>query len=131
MLLSWLSSSILYRYYIPKNAPINFTVAEIGCDGSIWSDPLEFIPERFTEGGEGEGIDLTGSKEIKMMPFGAGRRICPGMMLALMHLEYFVANLIKEFKWEELDEEKVDLTEKLEFTVVMKKPLRAQIVPRK
>jgi cytochrome P450 family 89 subfamily A len=106
-------------------------VAEIGCDGSIWSDPLEFIPERFTEGGEGEGIDLTGSKEIKMMPFGAGRRICPGMMLALMHLEYFVANLIKEFKWEELDEEKVDLTEKLEFTVVMKKPLRAQIVPRK
>jgi cytochrome P450 family 89 subfamily A len=49
----------------------------------------------------------------------------------LMHLEYFVANLIKEFKWEELDEEKVDLTEKLEFTIVMKKPLRAQIVPRK
>ncbi|XP_078173218.1 cytochrome P450 89A2-like [Carex rostrata] len=121
----------LNGYHIPKDAPINFAVAEIGCNDSTWSDPFEFKPERFTEGGEGEVIDLTGTKEIKMMPFGAGRRICPGMALALMHLEYFVANLVKEFKWEEIDEEKVDLTEKLEFTTVMKKPLRARIVPRK
>ena len=106
-------------------------MAEIGCNGSTWSDPFEFKPERFTEGGEGEAIDLTGTKEIKMMPFGAGRRICPGMALALMHLEYFVANLVNEFEWKELDEEKVDLTEKLEFTVIMKKPLRAHVVPRK
>ena len=66
-----------------------------------------------------------------MMPFGAGRRICPGMALALMHLEYFVANLVKEFEWKEIDEEKVDLTEKLEFTIIMKNPLQARVVSRK
>ncbi|KAJ1693219.1 hypothetical protein LUZ63_009917 [Rhynchospora breviuscula] len=123
--------SELNGYHIPKNAPINVLVAGIGCDGSIWSDPFDYRPERFMEGGEGEGVDLTGTKEIKMMPFGAGRRICPGMALALMHLEYFVANLVKEFEWKEIDEEKVDLAEKLEFTVVMKKPLKAYIVPRR
>ncbi|CAD6214302.1 unnamed protein product [Miscanthus lutarioriparius] len=73
--------------------------------------------------------DLTGSKEIKMMPFGAGRRVCPGMAMALLHLEYFVANLVREFEWRGADNEEVDLTEKLEFTVVMKRPLRARAVP--
>ena len=64
-----------------------------------------------------------------MMPFGVGRRICPGLGLALLHLEYFVANLVRKFEWRGADGEEVDLTEKLEFTVVMKRPLRARAVP--
>ncbi|KAJ3692624.1 hypothetical protein LUZ60_011719 [Juncus effusus] len=120
----------LNGYRIPKGAQINFTIAEIAKDESVWSDPTKFKPERFTEGGEAEGIDLTGSKEIKMMPFGVGRRICHGMGLVLMHLEYFVANLVKEFEWKELEGEKVDLKEKIEFIVVMKHPLKARIVLR-
>ena len=63
------------------------------------------------------------------MPFGAGRRVCLGMALALQHLEYFVANLVREFEWCEADGEEVDLTEKLEFTVIMKQPLKARAVP--
>ncbi|XP_062191663.1 cytochrome P450 89A2-like [Phragmites australis] len=116
-------------YRVPAGAPVNFAVADIGLDKEVWDEPSEFRPERFLPGGEGEDVDLTGSKEIKMMPFGAGRRICPGMALALLHLEYFVANLVREFEWREADGEEVDLTEKLEFTVVMKRPLKATAVP--
>ncbi|PAN33621.1 hypothetical protein PAHAL_6G034400 [Panicum hallii] len=116
-------------YRVPAGAPVNFAVGDIGLDGEVWNAPLEFRPERFLPGGEGEDVDLTGSKEIKMMPFGAGRRVCPGMALALLHLEYFVANLVREFQWSEADGEEVDLAEKLEFTVVMKRPLKAKAVP--
>ncbi|CAA6669749.1 unnamed protein product [Spirodela intermedia] len=118
-------------YTIPKNASINFAVAKMNLDGEKWQDPLEFRPERFLPGGEGEGVDMTGSKEIWMMPFGVGRRICPGMGLALLHLEYFVANLVGEFRWEAADGGEVDLSAKTEFTVVMRTPLRARISSRR
>ncbi|KAH7664292.1 Cytochrome P450 E-class group I protein [Dioscorea alata] len=113
-------------YVIPKGALINFGVAEMGWDDKVWEKPMEFRPERFLS----QGVDVTGSREIKMMPFGVGRRICPGWGLAVLHLEYFVANLIKEFEWKEVEGEEVDFTEKPQFTVVMKHPLRAHIIPR-
>ncbi|XP_008797233.2 cytochrome P450 89A2-like [Phoenix dactylifera] len=121
---------VLDGYLIPRGASINFMVAEMGWDGKVWEEPMEFKPERFLAGGSGEGVDITGSKEIKMMPFGVGRRICPGIGLAMLHLECFVANLVKEFEWKPVEGEEVDLSEKPEFTVVMKNPLRACILPR-
>ncbi|CAK9144587.1 unnamed protein product [Ilex paraguariensis] len=146
----------LEGYVVPKNATVNFMVAEMGWDSEVWDDPMGFKPERFLtaaataivtdeihgksskDGGGGEAtatLDITGSRarEIKMMPFGAGRRICPASGLALLHLEYFVANLIWYFKWAAAggeDGDDVDLSEKQEFTVVMKHPLQARITPR-
>ena len=64
------------------------------------------------------------------MPFGAGRRICPGLNLALLHLEYFVANFVWYLEWSAPDDIPVDLSEKVEFSVVMKNPLFAHISPR-
>ncbi|KAH7692710.1 Cytochrome P450 E-class group I protein [Dioscorea alata] len=123
---------MLNGYVIPKGVTINFMVADLGRDDKVWDKPMEFRPERFMKGGEGEGVDITGSKEINMIPFGAGRRICPGFGLALLHLEYFVVNLIKNFEWKAIEKEEVDLiSEKFEFTVVMKKSLHARIIPRK
>ncbi|KAJ0837754.1 putative cytochrome P450 [Helianthus annuus] len=110
-------------YTIPQGATINFMVNEMGLDPKVLDDPLEFKPERFL-------FDISGSKGIKMMPFGAGRRICPGSDLALLHLEYFVANLIWYFHWTVPHGCQIDLSEKTEFTVVMKNPLRAQISSR-
>ncbi|KAJ6366124.1 hypothetical protein OIU77_002660 [Salix suchowensis] len=95
----------------------------------VWEDPMVFKPERFLES-ERETFDITGSREIKMMPFGVGRRICPGYGLAMLHLEYFVANLIWKFEWKAVDGDDIDLSEKEEFTVVMKNPLQAQVCPR-
>ncbi|XP_055827733.1 cytochrome P450 89A2-like [Solanum dulcamara] len=122
----------LNGYVIPNNATINFMVAEMGLDPSVWENPMEFRPERFlVEGSDKEAdFDITGSKEIKMMPFGAGRRMCPAYALAMLHSEYFVANLVWHFQWDPVEGDDVDLTEKLEFTSVMKNPLRARICPR-
>ncbi|CAH9121317.1 unnamed protein product [Cuscuta epithymum] len=119
-------------YTIPKNATINFLVGEMGLDPNVWDDPMEFKPERFLKmaGNKDEMFDLTGSREIKMMPFGSGRRMCPGWGLAILHLEYFVANLVWHFEWKEDEAEKVNFEEKQEFTVVMKYPLRALLRPR-
>ncbi|VFQ80352.1 unnamed protein product [Cuscuta campestris] len=118
-------------YFLPKNAVINFMVADMGWDPKVWEDPMEFKPERFLpEGGGGEAFDISGTRGVKMMPFGVGRRICPGLALAMLHLEYFVANLVWFFEWKCINGCGVDLTEKQEFTTVMKTPLRARLYPR-
>jgi len=123
---------VLDGYLVPKNASLNFMVADMGWDPKVWEDPMAFKPERFLSGGDGGGevFDITGNREIKMMPFGAGRRICPASGLAMLHLEYFVANLVWNFNWKAVDGDEIDLSEKQEFTMVMKYPLKAHLSPR-
>ncbi|KAJ1267281.1 hypothetical protein BS78_07G044500 [Paspalum vaginatum] len=118
----------LEGFSVPSHASLNVTLAGMGLDEAVWPDARRFRPERFLPGGEGAGVDLTCAKEIKMMPFGAGRRICPGMGLALLHLEYFVANLVAEFEWLQVAGEPVVFAERQELTVVMQRPFRATVV---
>ncbi|OMP02855.1 Cytochrome P450 [Corchorus capsularis] len=124
--------AVLNGYLVPRNGTVNFIMGDIGLDEKVWEDPLSFKPERFFSGDnkDGEGFDITGSKEIKMMPFGAGRRICPGYALAMLHLEYFVANLVWNFEWKAVNGDEVNMEEKHEFSVRMKYPLQALIFPR-
>lgn len=117
-------------YVAPKNAIINFAVAEMGWDSKVWEDPMEFKPERFMLANGQVEFDLTGNREIKMMPFSAGRRVCPGMGLAILIMEYFVANLVWKFDWTVAEGHEVDLSEVLEFTTTMKHPLHARISRR-
>ncbi|CAA6669806.1 unnamed protein product [Spirodela intermedia] len=106
-------------YLIPRRTTVNVMVTEMNWNSKVWSDPMEFRPERF----------LPAEKEIKMLTFGAGRRACPGLGLAMLHLEYFVANMVREFEWTAANRE-VDMSEQMEFTYVMKTPLKATILPR-
>ncbi|KAK6243704.1 hypothetical protein QUC31_010113 [Theobroma cacao] len=124
--------TVLGGFLVPKNGTVNFMVADMAWDPKVWEDPMAFKPERFlrSDDSSGEVFDITGSREIKMMPFGVGRRICPGIGLALLHLEYFVANLIWKFEWKAIDGDEISLEEKQEFTTVMKTPLRAHMSPR-
>lgn len=62
---------------------------------NVWDEPIALRRERFLDG---EDIDIIGSREIKMMPFGVGRWICPTLNLTMLHFQYFLANLTKEFE---------------------------------
>ncbi|KAL6629697.1 hypothetical protein ACP70R_029462 [Stipagrostis hirtigluma subsp. patula] len=125
------TDAVIGGYTVPRGSDVNFLVAEIGRDETEWTAPLEFRPERFLDGGEGHDVDITGSREIKMMPFGVGRRMCPGYALGMHHAGYFVARMVQELEWlPPAEGEAVDMTERLEFTMVMKHPLRARVIPR-
>ncbi|GLU08739.1 hypothetical protein SLE2022_256320 [Rubroshorea leprosula] len=67
----------------------------IGRDPNSWENPNEFYPERF----EDNDIDFKGSN-YELLPFGAGRRICPGLAMGTTNVEYALANLLYWFDWE-------------------------------
>ncbi|XP_068667916.1 cytochrome P450 77A3-like [Aristolochia californica] len=116
-------------YTIPADANVEFYTAWVTEDPSVWPDPAEFRPERFLEG-EGKDVDVTGTKALRMMPFGAGRRICPAWSLGTLHIYLLLARMVQAFKWLPVPGAPPDPTETFAFTVVMKNSLRAFIVPR-
>lgn len=117
-------------YTVPGGASVEFYTAWLTEDPSVWKDPGEFRPERFLEGGDGVGVDVTGSRGVKMMPFGVGRRICPAMTLGTLHVHLLLGRMVQGFRWVPLPGAPPDPEETFAFTVVMKNPLRAVILPR-
>nr|QNS29954.1 cytochrome P450 [Nothapodytes nimmoniana] len=119
----------LAGYDIPTDTNLEFFLPGISDDPMLWSNPEKFDPDRFFCGRE--DADIMGVTGVKMMPFGVGRRICPGLSMATVHVNLMIARMIQEFEWFAYPENgKVDFREKLEFTVVMKNPLRARVNPR-
>ncbi|KAK8546755.1 hypothetical protein V6N13_093798 [Hibiscus sabdariffa] len=116
-------------YTIPAGVHVEFYTAWITENPDIWSDPGEFRPERFLEG-DGVDVDVTGTRAAKMLPFGAGRRICPAWNLGVLHIKLLLANMVQAFKWLPVPDSPPDMTETFAFTVVMKNPLKAVILPR-
>ncbi|KAJ0971068.1 hypothetical protein J5N97_019027 [Dioscorea zingiberensis] len=89
----------LAGYSIPVRSRVMINAFAIGRDPSSWKDPNTFRPSRFGPGGEAAGIDFKGNF-FELVPFGSGRRSCPGMQLGLYALELAVAQLMHCFKWE-------------------------------
>lgn len=88
-------------YVIPEGALILFNVWQVGRDPKYWEKPLEFRPERFLENagaGEGEAaaIDLRG-QHFTLLPFGSGRRMCPGVNLATAGMATLLSSIIQCF----------------------------------
>ncbi|CAI9087786.1 OLC1v1021955C1 [Oldenlandia corymbosa var. corymbosa] len=119
----------LCGYTIPRDAYVEFYTAWITQDPDIWEDPERFWPERFLTG-DGVDVDITGVRGAKMLPFGAGRRICPAWTLGTLHIHLLLARMVHEFKWLPIPDNPPDPTETFAFTVVMKNPLKAIILPR-
>ncbi|CAK8543310.1 unnamed protein product [Lathyrus sativus] len=99
-------------------------------DPQSWVDPEEYIPERFLEsgdeinGGNEYGNKIDGGDDFRYIPFGFGRRGCPGSSLALRVIEVTIAALVQCFEWKiKGGDNKVDLEEGSSFSVGLKKPL--------
>ncbi|KAF5806043.1 putative cytochrome P450 [Helianthus annuus] len=119
----------LAGYDIPKGANVEIYIPGISEDPKLWTNPDRFDPDRFLTGGE--SADITGATELKMIPFGVGRRICPGLGMATLHVSLMIGRMVQEFEWTSWPQNsKVDFSEKTEFTVVMKNTLRAMITSR-
>lgn len=116
-------------YSIPAGVYVEFYTAWLTEDPDMWLDPGEFRPDRFLEG-DGVGVDVTGTRGVKMMPFGAGRRICPAWSLGMLHINLLIARMVHAYKWLPVPGAPPDPTETYAFTVVMKNSLKAVILPR-
>ncbi|PWA63070.1 cytochrome P450 [Artemisia annua] len=81
-------------YHIPANTTIFINVWEVGRDPGHWENPLEFMPERF----ENKQLDVRG-RHFQLVPFGGGRRMCPGTSLALMVVHVTLGSMIQCFNW--------------------------------
>uniref|UniRef100_M8BR18 Cytochrome P450 77A2 n=1 Tax=Aegilops tauschii TaxID=37682 RepID=M8BR18_AEGTA len=122
--------SKLAGYDVPTDANLDIFLPTISEDPKLWDRPTEFDPDRFLTGGE--TADMTGSAGIRMIPFGAGRRICPGLAMGTTHIALMVARMLQEFEWRaHPSQPAVDFKDKVEFTVVMNQPLLATVKPRK
>ncbi|GMJ05447.1 RED ELONGATED 1, SUPERROOT 2, ALTERED TRYPTOPHAN REGULATION 4, RUNT 1, cytochrome P450, family 83 [Hibiscus trionum] len=82
-------------YEVPAKSLVFVNAWAIGRDPEAWENAKEFCPERFI----GSSINYKG-QHFELIPFGAGRRNCPGMRMGVATVELALANLIYKFDWE-------------------------------
>ncbi|XP_066383565.1 indole-2-monooxygenase-like [Miscanthus floridulus] len=106
-------------YTIPSGTRAIVNSWALARDPSYWEKADEFMPERFMEGGSAAAMDNKGN-DFQYLPFGAGRRMCPGINFASSTIEVMLANLVYHFNWElpmELAKKGIDMTESFGVTV--------------
>ncbi|EEF47474.1 cytochrome P450, putative [Ricinus communis] len=127
-LLSWARLAIqdvhVDKIFIPAGTTAMVNMWAITHDPSIWKDPLEFNPDRFLE----EDVAIMGS-DLRLAPFGSGRRVCPGKALGLATVHLWLGRLLQQYKWLPTVQP-VDLSECLKLSLEMKKPLVCRAVHR-
>ncbi|KAL4395236.1 hypothetical protein AHAS_Ahas02G0231800 [Arachis hypogaea] len=108
-------------FTVPKSAQILINVWSIGKDSRVWANPNSFEPERFLD----SEIDFKG-KNFELIPFGSGRRICPGLPLASRTLNFMLASLLYHFNWKvanEMNPEDIDMSYSYGITLHKAQPL--------
>ncbi|XP_038892966.1 cytochrome P450 71B37-like [Benincasa hispida] len=117
----------LNGYDIHPKTHIHVNVWAIGRDPESWTNPEAFLPERFI----GSNIDYKG-QNFELLPFGTGRRICPGMSMATITVELALANILLCFDWKlpnGMKEKDVDMEEESGIAVAKKSPLQLLPIP--
>ncbi|XP_066315216.1 cytochrome P450 98A1-like [Miscanthus floridulus] len=115
-------------YDIPKGANVVVNVWAVARDPAVWDNPLEFRPERFLQ----ENIDIKGA-DFRVLPFGAGRRVCPGAQLGINLVASMIGHMLHHFRWtlpEGTRPEDVSMMESPGLVTFMATPLQAVATPR-
>ncbi|KAG0523869.1 hypothetical protein BDA96_07G160200 [Sorghum bicolor] len=116
-------------YDIPKGTHVLINVWTIGRDPAVWDAPEEFRPERFV----GSKVDVKG-QDFELLPFGSGRRMCPGYNLGLKEIQLSLANLLHGFTWRlpegMVKEEDLSMDELFGLSTTRKFPLEVIVQPR-
>ncbi|XP_026409442.1 geraniol 8-hydroxylase-like [Papaver somniferum] len=113
----------IHDFIVPKGAQVLVNVWAIGRDPNLWKDPTCFSPERFLD----SKTDYKG-QDFEFIPFGSGRRICPGLPLAHRMVHLIVGLLLQSFDWKlenGLKAEDLDMGEEFGFTLAKATGLRA------
>ncbi|XP_027083628.1 premnaspirodiene oxygenase-like [Coffea arabica] len=114
----------LHGYVIPVKTRVMINAWAIGRDPEYWDDADGFKPERF----ENSAADFTGT-HFEYLPFGAGRRMCPGISFGLANVELPLALLLYHFDWQlpnDLNSNDLDMTETIGITASRKNNLWLQ-----
>ena len=96
-------------YEIPSNTKVIINAWAIGRDPAYWIDADCFHPERF----QGSSVDFKGTN-FEFIPFGSGRRICPGISYAIANVELVLSQLLHHFTWKlptKINPEEIDMSE--------------------
>lgn len=129
-LLSWARLAIhdthVGPHFIPAGTTAMVNMWAITHDPDVWSEPSEFKPERFMQ--PEEDVAIMGS-DLRLAPFGSGRRVCPGKAMGLATVELWLALLLQNFKWVP-SAGGVDLSECLRLSLEMKHSLVSKAIPR-
>lgn len=124
---------VVRGFTVPPQTAVFINVWAIGRDPAYWEEPLAFRPERFMPGGAAESLEPRG-QHFQYMPFGSGRRGCPGMGLALQSVPAVLAALVQCFHWATVDGDgglnKIDMSESDGLVCARKKPLLLRPTPR-
>ncbi|CAH8353130.1 unnamed protein product [Eruca vesicaria subsp. sativa] len=134
-LLSWarlaITDTIIDGRRVPAGTTAMVNMWAIAHDPQMWENPLEFKPLRFVAK-EGEVEFSVLGSDLRLAPFGSGRRVCPGKNLGLSTVMYWIATLLHEFEWLAPNDEKtVDLSEKLRLSCEMANPLAVKLRGRR
>ncbi|GJS97435.1 flavonoid 3'-monooxygenase-like protein [Tanacetum coccineum] len=115
-------------YDIAKGTTIFVNLWAMGRDSNLWDDPECFRPERFL----GKDIDMKG-QHFELLPFGSGRRMCPGYNLGLKITRSLLANMLHGFNWtlpDDMKKEDINMDEIYGLSTHRKFPLVAVTKPR-